>query len=90
MIIRLYTMLDGKNDSLLSTYFKSGPKIGLFDNKLTIRSIKLYSDGALGSRGAWLIDDYNDENDEFGKPSGIIKDLKANVDTLYDSEIDED
>ena len=74
--IRLYTMLDGKNDSLLSTYFKSGPKIGLFDNKLTIRSIKLYSDGALGSRGAWLIDDYNDEEGTFGHVVTPLKELE--------------
>ncbi len=64
--IRLYVMLNGRNDSLLQYYYKNGPEIGLYDNHLTIRSIKLYADGALGSRGAWLIDDYKDAEGEFG------------------------
>ena len=31
------------------------------DNRLTVRAIKAYSDGALGSRGAWLLDPYDDD-----------------------------
>ena len=31
------------------------------DNRLTVRAIKAYSDGALGSRGAWLLEPYSDE-----------------------------
>ena len=58
-------MLNGRNDSLLSQYYRTGPEIGLYDNHLTIRSIKLYADGALGSRGAWLIEDYEDARDIF-------------------------
>ena len=30
------------------------------DYHLNIRSIKLYADGALGSRGAWLLEEYSD------------------------------
>ena len=30
------------------------------DHFLTVRTIKMYSDGALGSRGAALLDKYND------------------------------
>jgi predicted amidohydrolase YtcJ len=66
MRIRLYVMLDGSNQSLLSSYFATGPEIGLGDDFLTIRAIKLYGDGALGSRGAWLLDDYEDMPGEFG------------------------
>ena len=40
--IRLYVMLNGRNDSLLQYYYNNGPEIGLYDNHLTIRSIKLY------------------------------------------------
>ncbi|MEO9964932.1 MAG: amidohydrolase [Reichenbachiella sp.] len=58
--IRLYVMLDGSKEELLENWYASGPKIGLGDNYLTIRSIKLYSDGALGSRGALLLEDYSD------------------------------
>ena len=35
---------------------------------LTIRSIKLYADGALGSRGALLIDEYTDRPGHLGLP----------------------
>jgi hypothetical protein len=34
--------------------------IGYGNNHLTVRSIKQYMDGALGSRGAWLLKPYND------------------------------
>jgi hypothetical protein len=39
-----------------------GPQIGLFNNHLTIRGIKVTIDGALGSRGAALLEKYSDEN----------------------------
>lgn len=74
--IRLYIMLNGRNDSLLNYYYKSGPEIGLYNNHLTIRSIKLYADGALGSRGAWLIDDYEDAEGEYGHVVTPIEILK--------------
>jgi predicted amidohydrolase YtcJ len=64
--LRLYTMLSGSDDALLEHYFENGPEIGLGNDFLTIRSIKLYSDGALGSRGAWLIEPYSDMPGESG------------------------
>ena len=74
--LRLYIMLNGNNDSLLTHYYNSGPEIGLFNNHLTIRSIKLYADGALGSRGAWLIEDYHDAEGEHGHIVTPIESLK--------------
>jgi predicted amidohydrolase YtcJ len=56
--LRLYVMLDGSDSGLIQNYFIKGPEIG--NDFLTIRSIKLYSDGALGSRGAWLLEPYSD------------------------------
>lgn len=58
--LRLYVMLDGSDTVLLEDYFQKGPQVGLYNDRLTIRSVKLYADGALGSRGAWLLDDYQD------------------------------
>ena len=57
--IRVYAMLTD-NDALLDTWFSSGP---LFDHggHLTIRSVKVYADGALGSRGAALLEPYSDD-----------------------------
>lgn len=58
--LRLYVMLNGNNQDLLASYYKKGPQIGLYNDRLSIRAIKLYADGALGSRGAWLLADYED------------------------------
>jgi predicted amidohydrolase YtcJ len=61
MQIRLYEFVRGPGadvDSLL----QNGPQIGLFENHLTIRGIKISIDGALGSRGAALLENYSDEN----------------------------
>jgi predicted amidohydrolase YtcJ len=63
---RLYVMLSGSNRALLDKYCSSGPEIGLGDNFLTIRSIKLFIDGALGSSGAWLQEPYSDRPGHYG------------------------
>lgn len=59
--LRLYVMLAGSDQHLLDEYFARGPEIGLGDHRLTIRAIKLIADGALGSRGAALLEDYADD-----------------------------
>jgi hypothetical protein len=59
MKIRLYTYIRGPGedaDKLLS----EGPQVGLFSNRFTVRGIKITADGALGSRGAALLDPYGD------------------------------
>jgi predicted amidohydrolase YtcJ len=61
LTLRLNVMLSGGSDSLLDEYFTHGPVIGLGYHFLTIRSIKLFADGALGSRGAAMIEDYADD-----------------------------
>ncbi|WP_425390925.1 amidohydrolase [Ekhidna sp.] len=58
--LRLYVMLNGRDEELLDEYFKNGIEEDLYDNQLTVRSVKLYADGALGSRGAWLLEEYTD------------------------------
>jgi predicted amidohydrolase YtcJ len=64
--IRLYVMISGGNKELLDKYLGKGPEIGLGNNFLTIRSIKLFIDGALGSRGAWLLEPYTDMPGHYG------------------------
>ncbi len=64
--VRLYVMLTSRDPELLEAWYNKGPEIGTGDNYLTIRSIKLNADGALGSRGAWLLDDYRDRPGHFG------------------------
>ena len=58
--LRNYVMVRA-DDETLARFFKSGPEVGLYDDHLTIRSIKITIDGALGSRGAALLEPYSDE-----------------------------
>lgn len=64
--VRLYVMLTSRNPDLLESWYKKGPEIGTGNDYLTIRSIKLNADGALGSRGAWLLNEYSDRPGHFG------------------------
>lgn len=65
---RLYVMLTGFDSELLYEWFRKGPEIDS-TGLLTIRSIKLNCDGALGSRGAWLLEPYTDRSDFSGMPT---------------------
>lgn len=42
------------------------PVVGLGDGLLTLRSVKLYADGAMGSRGAALLEPYDDDPANMG------------------------
>lgn len=65
MNIRMYAMLTGWDEKLLHEWYEKGPMIDP-DHRFTIRSVKLNCDGALGSRGAWLLEPYTDRPDHFG------------------------
>ncbi len=56
---RMYVMLYEPIDSL-SQRMKYLPIIGADEARFKCKAIKLYMDGALGSYGAWLLDDYSD------------------------------
>ena len=45
----------------LDYFLNQGPQVGLYDNRLTIRGIKMSIDGAMGSRGAALLEPYADD-----------------------------
>ncbi|WP_373400673.1 amidohydrolase [Algoriphagus halophilus] len=63
---RMYVMLAGSDPELLENWYKQGPRIDSADHLLSVRSIKLFCDGALGSRGAWLLEEYSDRPGHFG------------------------
>jgi len=63
--VRLYVMLTGWDRELVHEWMKRGIEVDTA-NWLTIRSIKLNCDGALGSRGAWLLEPYSDRPDTYG------------------------
>ena len=58
--MRVYAMV--RDDSAdLAYYFGKGPESALYGAMLWIRAVKLYADGALGSRGAALLSQYSDD-----------------------------
>lgn len=59
MPLRLYVMLDGADKSLVEDWLKRGPQIDSA-HQLTVRAFKVFADGALGSRGASLLEPYSD------------------------------
>jgi predicted amidohydrolase YtcJ len=60
--IRVYAMAAGL-ETLLTL---EAPEVGLGGGFLTIRSVKLFADGALGSRGAALLEPYSDDAGNLG------------------------
>jgi predicted amidohydrolase YtcJ len=63
--VRLYAMVTGRDSELVYEWLRKGPEIDS-TTRLTIRAIKLNCDGALGSRGAWLLEPYTDRPDFSG------------------------
>jgi len=57
---RIYAMISGSGE-VFDELAADGPVIGYADDLLHMRSVKIYSDGALGSRGAALLEDYSDD-----------------------------
>lgn len=57
--VRVYAMLSARDESLCRRWLEWGPDADGNDRLLT-RAVKAFYDGALGSRGARLLDDYSD------------------------------
>ncbi|MCC7504889.1 MAG: amidohydrolase [Saprospiraceae bacterium] len=53
------------------------PQIGLGGGFLTVRAVKVYLDGALGSYGAWLLEPYADKPGFYGQNTTPIDTLKS-------------
>ncbi|NVJ67295.1 MAG: amidohydrolase [Gammaproteobacteria bacterium] len=83
--IRLYAMLAG-SDEHLSSMLELG-KVN--DEFLKIQSVKLYTDGALGSRGAALLEPYSDDSDNTGLLFHSNKELMSQIELInsYDFQI---
>jgi len=73
--MRLYVMLSDKPESYSSKYYTNG---GYVTDRLSVKGIKVYSDGALGSRGACLLQHYADKADW----SGFLLSSQAHFDSL--------
>ena len=57
---RIYAMIGGAGESF-DILSENGPVNSLYNDMLSLRSVKLYSDGALGSRGAAMLHSYSDD-----------------------------
>jgi len=73
--MRLYVMLSDKPASYTSKYFTGG---GYVTERLMVKGVKVYGDGALGSRGACLIQPYSDKPDW----SGFLLSSPAHFDSV--------
>jgi len=74
--MRIYAMTGGAGDVLDAI----GKPIYAYGNdRLEISSVKLYSDGALGSRGAAMIEPYSDDPENRGLPFWTQEELDAMV-----------
>jgi predicted amidohydrolase YtcJ len=62
--IRLYVMVDSGPDA--EAYYEKGPEVGLYGNRMTMNCIKFYTDGSLGARSAWLLEEYSDRPGHVG------------------------
>ncbi len=59
LTVRAYVMIRDTGPDFVALS-KDGPLIGYANDHLTIRAVKLFADGALGSRGAALLEPYSD------------------------------
>jgi predicted amidohydrolase YtcJ len=73
--MRLYVMLSDHPDSYASSYFTKG---GYTTDRLKVKGIKVYGDGALGSRGACLLQHYADQKGW----GGFLLSSKAHFDSI--------
>lgn len=77
--IRLYAMISDHAPTI-DAWFRRGPLVGAYDGTLWVRSVKLYQDGALGSRGAALLEPYTDD----ARTSGLLVSAPAHIREVAD------
>lgn len=76
MTMRIYAMINGTGENL-DTIGKPIPSYG--NDRLAIASVKLMVDGALGSRGAAMVEPYEDDAENRGLPFWTQEELDAFV-----------
>ena len=63
--LRAYVMVSDDSGDV-AHYLARGPQSALYGGRVWVRAIKLYADGALGSRGAALLEPYSDDDSAMG------------------------
>lgn len=80
--IRLYAMISNTKENL-DYYLDKKP---FKTDRLNVRSVKFYGDGALGSRGAALKEEYSDRPDHFGALLSPVSEFKETARRIAKSE----
>ena len=80
--IRIYAMVSNNKEDV-DYFINKGP---IKTDRLNVRSIKVYGDGALGSRGAALKEQYSDLPEHFGAMITPVADIEALAQKLANSE----
>lgn len=87
--VRIYPMLSAK-DPELNTWFEAGIVDDASD-WLDIRSVKIYGDGALGSRGAALLADYSDQPGQRGllvtEPDALTEIMRLTLEAGFQANV---
>lgn len=81
MQLRVYAMVSNTPENL-DYYLENGI---IETDRLTVRSVKVYGDGALGSRGAAMREAYSDKPGHFGAMITTETDLKALAQRIADA-----
>ena len=76
--LRNHVMLMGSDPALVDAYLARGPRTLDYGGRLSVRAIKVYIDGALGSRGAALLAPYSDDPGN----TGLLRTTQADVQRL--------
>ncbi|WP_411031294.1 amidohydrolase [Spongiimicrobium sp. 3-5] len=82
LAIRIYAMVSNLPDNL--DYFLNHGIVKT--DRLNVRSIKVYGDGALGSRGAALKAPYSDQPGHYGAMVTPVEDIEALAQRIADSD----
>ncbi|MFD1096625.1 amidohydrolase [Salegentibacter chungangensis] len=80
--IRIYAMISNTPENL-DHYLSQGP---YKTDRLNVRSVKFYGDGALGSRGAALKEEYSDRHGHFGALLSPISEFKKTAERIAKTE----
>ena len=78
--MRVYAMISNSTEDV-NYFLDKGP---IKTNLLNVRSVKVYGDGALGSRGATLKEPYSDDKHNYGKLVTDIQSVKELAKRLSD------
>lgn len=79
--LRIYAMVSNKKENL-DYFFERGI---IKTERLNVRSVKVYADGALGSRGAALREEYSDLTGHFGVMMTPMDSLESLAKRIFDA-----